>query len=288
LGNNILLQERLSPCWNLRLWETPADYQGKKVSEYLEEAGVQWEEGGRTGDVYLWKGNTVSDPPVLGLIKSFYYLVERKLRGPGILLLGEPRHKAAPYYRTADPKSTLACAPGKEFKRLYLPQVWKEPHVETWEKRLDKFVWFGAPYPDRVALAQKVLSWGVELDVYSREPWPIPGYQGPADDEYETSLQYKYRLAVENCQEHGYFSEKLFQSQRSGCLTFYLGDPTVDLSIAAGTYLPLTKDNVTNREHLAKAVLTEMDAYLHSTRWEWCSYKEMVLSIVEMAKSFAR
>jgi len=280
------IKEITSPCMNLRYHHFPADYQGRTVQEILDEWGVRWEEDNGKGDIYVFKANVVSNKFPFGYLRSLKYYLERRLKTPNLLLIGEPRHKSAPYYRSADPKRTLAVAPGKEFKRLYLPQIWKEPHIETWEKRLDKFVWFGAPYPDRVRLAKKLISWGIELDIYSSDRWPLPNYRGPSEYEYETSLKYKYRLAVENTMEFGYFSEKLFQSQRAGCLTFYLGDTNNDLKQAEGTFLRLTKENVQNREKLANDVLSEMDKYLHSTRWEWCSFKKLFEDVIDLAQQF--
>ena len=150
---------------------------------------------------------------------------------------------------------------------------------------MDKAVWFGAPYPDRVELAKKVISWGLELDIFSRERWPLAAYRGPSHDEYETSLQYKYRLAVENSCEFLYHSEKLFQSERAGCVTFYQGDPNLDLEHARGTFAILNRENIEKRESLSARILEAQHEFIFSSGWEYYSFRRLFTDIMSMARS---
>lgn len=59
-----------------------------------------------------------------------------------------------------------------------------------------------------------------------------------------------------------YHSEKLFNSIRSGCVTFYQGDPSLDLSHLAGGFIPLTMEAVVNRGDLAAETLSAMERFM--------------------------
>lgn len=277
--------ERNTGTWNFRLLDTPADRSGFTIGDLCRERGFTWEEGnGLQGDLAVFKAGS-RENFFLDFLLAGIYSLQRRFARNSMLIIGEPRYKSRAYYLSADPKRTLAVAPGKEFKRLILAQVWKDPQLVSWPNRLDRMVWFGAPYPERVALAQKVISWGIPLDIYAREPWPLANYCGPSDDEYETSLRYKYRLAAENCCDHLYHSEKLFQSERAGCLTFYHGDPNLDLSHAEGSFLWLDENNIRNREKLAEHILAEQSNFLWGSGWEYYSYRRMFNDILDMASS---
>lgn len=285
----IRLNEIDSGTWNIQLLDTAIDRSEKTVADLCTERGIEWTETRfGCGDVNLFKAMVRESSPFLDPLLGFFHWVSRAVTGNSLLLIGEPRHRAASYYRTANPEATLACAPAKNLKRLVLAQAWKEPHLEDWDSRLDKFVWFGLPYPERVALAKEIVSWGVELDVYSREPWPIPGYKGPAQDEYTIARKYKYRLAVENSNEYLYHSEKLFQSQRAGCMTFFRGDPDIDLHHAEGSFLHLSRDAVDRREFLAPSTLAEQKKFIFGTGWEYYSYRRMVTDILDLVEHISK
>ncbi len=116
--------------------------------------------------------------------------------------------------------------------------MWSDPHIETWDERLDKICWIGRPLSERIRLAKKIESMGIGIDIYSKEPWPLKTWKGYVADEIELSQKYKYRIVLENSLKNCYHSEKLFNSIRSGCVTLYLSDPELSLPHLAGAFIP--------------------------------------------------
>jgi len=217
-------------------------------------------------------------------MRKFKEEFKRRLcRKPAIRLIGEPREFASAAYLFAIRNATLAVAPGNDLKRLYFASEWLDPHIEDWHKRLDSVCWIARPTPERIEVAKKLISSEIPLHIYSRESWPFPQWKGYADNEIETSRHYKYRLVCENSCRYGYHSEKLFNSIRSGCVTFYSGDPTLNLSHLAGSYLLLSIENLLNRHDLAPSILHGIERVMFSTEWELYSFRKFYDRIVSLA-----
>ncbi len=206
---------------------------------------------------------------------------------PSILMIGEPRELAAAAYHFADPTRTLAVAPGAEFQRMYFGRPWSDPQLENWKNRLDRFVWIGRPIGHRLSIAQNLVKMGLPLDIYSREPWPLDCWKGPAADDVETARAYKYRIACENSNTALYHSEKLFTSLRSGCMTFYWGDPKLDLNFVERAYLPLTAENLSLREERAPKIIQGMSHFMFSNSWEVYSIRSFIDRTAELVHSLA-
>ncbi len=76
-------------------------------------------------------------------------------------------------------------------------------------------------------------------------------------------------------------------SIRCGCITFYQGDPSLNLSHAAGTFLPLDLQTIQRRGDIASEVLKEMERFMFSNAWEIYSFKAFYDRIIGLAKVIA-
>jgi hypothetical protein len=281
------IAERPSLEWDLRpTLPLRIDRSGVTVADYLHDLGISWTVGEPLdADIELVK------EAVGPLTRQF--LTERLgrrwlSRRPSISLIGEPREIAPAAYALAGKANTLAVAPGKSFRRLFFASEWLDPQLENWSRRLDRICWIARPTPGRIELAEMLIRAGVPLDIYSRTAWPLPEWRGFAEDEVATSRQYRYRIVCENSSRHGYHSEKFFNSIRSGCVTCYQRDPNLDLSHAAGTYLPLDVEAVKRREEASRDILTGMERFMFSDAWEIYSFRSFYDRILNLAAALLR
>lgn len=244
------------------------------ITEYWRAKGFEFVDHPQKADVIIRKAELST--ATLDLFRNDEPLERKFLEAPSVLFIGEPRELAWNAYRFADKLRTLAVAPGNEFQKMYFGRPWSDPQIEDWNKRLDRFVWIGRPIGHRLKIAQKLVEQGLPLDIYSREPWPLDCWKGPAKDDVETARAYKFRIACENSNAHLYHSEKLFTSIKSGCVSFYWGDPKLDLSFAKGAFLSLTPDNVARRNELAPKLLEGMNQFMFSKDWEIYSIRAFI------------
>lgn len=81
-------------------------------------------------------------------------------------------------------------------------------------------------------------------DLYGRYPHKLSNYKGNLHVKDPGTLPYKYHIAVENCSENGYFTEKIVDGILSECLCFYWGCPDIDQYIDSRAYIRLPLDNL--------------------------------------------
>lgn len=280
--DSIKIAEIPSGIWNFSdYFHLPIDRSAITVSDFLKQQNVTWIFGDcPDADFRVYKEENIRN----GLL-SFRRLqneYEKRFEHiPYVNLNGEAQENSRIAYLLADPERTLSVAPGTRFKRLYFPSLWSDPHIETWGERLDRICWIGRPLPDRIRLAKKINEMGIGLDIYSREPWPLPNWKGYVADEIEISLKYKYRMVYENSLKNLYHSEKLFNSIRSGCVTFYLADPDLELSHMKGTYVNMSYDNLLKREEFSQRTLDKIGEFMLSGSWEIYSFKTFFNRIIE-------
>jgi hypothetical protein len=74
---------------------------------------------------------------------------------------------------------------------------------------------------------------GVDIDVYGNG-WEVckefqgdPRIKGSVNDKIDSIASYKYSLAVENCVEDGYFTEKLTDCFATNTIPIYFGCPNI-------------------------------------------------------------
>ena len=279
----MIITEQPSPIWNLSpTFSLKIDRSGILVADYLKMCGVSWDFGENPdADCALYK----EDVGHLTASRVWMEVKKRLLNPiPFISLIGEPREFAPAAYLLAQNHNTFAVAPGRDLPRLYFASEWLDPMLDDWHKRADCVCWIARPLPERVLLARQLIDCGIPVHIYSRERWPLPVWQGYADDEVTVARRYRYRIVVENSCANGYHSEKMFNSIRCGCVTFYKGDPSLNLSHATGTFLPLDLETIQRRGDIASDVLKGIGRFMFSNAWEIYSFKAFYDRIIGLAK----
>lgn len=270
-------------CWpNAYYPDLTIDRSGLSVREYLTSLGIEWTRDPKGCDVLVRKAE-LTEYTLQSIDAEQRF--QAGLNGQSwIYLIGEPRELAPLAYMFAPPAASLAVAPGHEFKRMQFCAEWKDPELEGWKSRADRICWIGRPIHDRIKAANEMIARGLPLDIFSREPWPVSAWRGPAEDDVLTAKTYRYRIVFENSVDHLYHSEKAFTSMRSGCVTFYRGDPRLDLKFLKGAVIPYSLEALLNREALAAKALDGMNAFLFSNDWEIYSPREFYRRIHDLAQ----
>ena len=280
--NSLIIAEITSRIWNFTPYFTlPVDRSDLTVADYLKQRDVIWKFGDDLGaDVRVYKEENLRNGllSIRRLKNEYQKRIEKK---PYINLNGEAQENSRIAYFLADPERTFSVAPGKRFKRLFFPSVWSDPHIETWDQRLDRTCWIGRPLPERIRIAKKIVSMGIDIDIYSKEPWPLTNWKGYAVDEIETSQKYKYRIVFENSMKNLYHSEKLFNSIRSGCVTFYLSDPELIMPHLEGAFIPFSEGYLCEREDLSQGVINAVGKVMYTDRWMVYSFRNFFSTIID-------
>lgn len=272
-------------CWpNAYYADLKIDRSETRVFEFLrDELQIEWTSNLDKASIVLRKAE---------LSRSTANCVQAEINAktkyqswPQIHLIGEPRELAPVAYEWAEPSLSLAVAPGQRFGRLYFCAEWRDPELENWSRKKDRICWIGRPLPDRVALAKRLLSVGLPLDIYSRQPWPLNAWRGPAADDVETARQYKYRIVCENSKSQAYHSEKLFTAIRSGNVPYYIADPSLEIPEIANCFLSICDEHLFERDHHAKRCLEAISQFMFSSRWEIYSPKAFYHRIARLAQT---
>ncbi|MBN8555632.1 MAG: tetratricopeptide repeat protein [Deltaproteobacteria bacterium] len=258
------------------------DRSSRTVEDFFRDENIEWSDDFENADIWIRKTElSKNNSTCLSDEKS---RIENTKSRPTLLLIPEPREFAPATYSLADPKTTMAVAPGSEFKMLYDRGEWVDPQLENWKKRMDRACFIGRPTKDRIEFVKKLISMGVEIDVFSQEVWPLSCWKGAAQDDVETARPYKYRFVYETTHTHLCHSEKLFLGIRSGCVTFYLADPNLKLDFVKNAFLHCTEEAWKNRNEFADGVLEGIQKFMFSDAWEIYSYREYYRRIISEAK----
>lgn len=273
-----------SRIWNFsQYFQLPVDRSDLTVADYLHQNNVIWTfwDDPNT-DFRVYKEENIRNGLISGRrLKNEFQKRFEKI--PYMNLNGEAQENSVIAYFLADPERTFSVAPGEKFKRLYFPSLWSDPHLDGWSERLDRICWIGRPLPERIRLAKKISQMGIGLDIYSKEAWPLPEWKGYAEDEIDTARKYKYRVVYENSLKNLYHSEKLFNSIRSGCVTYYIADPHLTLPHLEGAYIQSNSTNLEEREDISADIVGEMRKVMFSERWEIYSFKIFFKTIIDTA-----
>ena len=116
----------------------------------------------------------------------------------------------------------------------------------------------GHNYEVRRALVRRLLASDLDFHLYGRG-WQLEDrrYLGPLQDKRDGLAEYRYSIAIENCCERGYVTEKLFDCFLCNCVPIYLGAPDVAEIYPAGAFLPLDPGASDLVEHLRGIASTE-------------------------------
>lgn len=280
----IRITEIPSRIWNFsQYFQFPVDRSDLTVADYLRQKNVVWTFGDDTNAGFrIYKEENIKNG-LLSLRRFRNEYEKRFEKIPYMNLNGEAQENSKIAYFLADPERTFSVAPGRKFKRLYFPSLWSDSHLERWGERLDRICWIGRPLPERIRLAKKISHLGFGLDIYSKEPWPLPDWKGYAVDEIETAKKYKYRIVYENSLKNLYHSEKLFNSIRSGCVTYYISDPDLILPHLEGAFIRCDATIFKERADSNSGIVEEMWKIMFSERWEIYSFKNFFKTIIDTA-----
>ena len=281
----LVLSEVFSNNWNIGVTlDHKIDRSGKTVRSYLNDLNVIWQSQASEESIKIYKASAggYGAKSMLRSILDYKHRYGEKY----IYMLGEPREYCADYL-LASKSNTLAVAPGRKFRRLYFATEWYDPKLDNWNKRFDKFCWIGKPTEERIKIAREIGRLGIELDIFSKDAWPLPNWRGYTDNEYLTSVQYKYRIACENYSTYLYHSDKLISSIRSGCVTFYLGDTRTDLSFIGNAFSRLDLDTLTHYREISPALIEGINKFLYTDAWEVYSFKHFYNRIIDLAREIA-
>jgi hypothetical protein len=278
----IKISEIPSGIWNFsNYFNLPIDRSNTTVAEFLKRQNVIWTFGDDpNADFRVYKEENIRNG--LLSLRRFRNEYEKRFETiPYLNLNGEAQENSRIAYMLADPARTFSVAPGNKFKRLYFPSVWSDPLIRGWPERLDRICWIGRPLPERIRLAKKISRAGIGLDIFSKDPWPMPEWRGYIKDEIEISQRYKYRIIYENSLMDQFHTEKLFNSIRSGCVTFYVADPDLILPHLEGAYIQYSDENFGGREDLSQGVLDTINEVMFTDRWMVYSFKNFFSTIID-------
>lgn len=279
----MVILEIPSKIWNfLSYLKEPIDRSPTLVSEYLVDEGIVWDYGDHQyADFYVYKEENIRNG-LLSIRRVLNEYQKRIKKYPYMNINGEAQEHSRCSYALADPERTYAVAPGDTFKRIYFPTRWRDPHPESWDKRINKVCWIGRPLPERIKAAEHMRDLGIPFDVYSSSSWGIPEWKGYGSP--ETAQKYKYQIVIENSLQDKYHSEKLINSMMDGCVTFYVSDPELATPLD-GAYLSYTEETLVNREKYSGEILRNMTHILFSDKWEPYSFRSFFDKIINEARS---
>lgn len=260
------------------------------VADLLEEHNVSWSINHPDADVLLFKEKLSRFTP--DCMASKLKESVRKRGRKYFNLIGEPVELAPLGWFFNVKHLTLSVAPGQKFKRFFFAAEWKDPEVDGWKKRTGEVVYIGRPTPERIRQVRAFIRHGVDIDIYSRQAWPLSQWKGPIagglPGEHQALKEYKFRLVVENSYTRLYHSEKLFHTLRAGVIPFYLADPALDLPCITELALHPSDENILNRHDLAPCLLARMNAFMFSSKWEMYSIKNQYLQLLDFARRVAQ
>lgn len=88
--------------------------------------------------------------------------------------------------------------------------------------------WINHNYSKRINLLKKILDSDLDIDIFGRGlNLNDKRYKGQIDSKHEILKNYKYSIAIENCCEENYVSEKFFDCILNDSIPLYYGCPNV-------------------------------------------------------------
>jgi GR25 family glycosyltransferase involved in LPS biosynthesis len=112
----------------------------------------------------------------------------------------------------------------------------------------------------RLSLIKLLDDTSIKFDLFGKHRHNLKNYRGPLQFKDEGLRDYKYHIAIENCAEKGYFTEKLVDGILSDCLCFYWGAPDIDQYIDPRAIIQLPLHNLELSVEVIRLAL-EKDIY---------------------------
>lgn len=127
-------------------------------------------------------------------------------------------------------------------------------------------------YDFRHQLVESLLDSDIDCDIFGDWPGSDPRLMGQVADKADALAPYEFSVAIENCCEPGYVTEKFIDCLLCGTTPVYLGDPLVRKQFGEGAsvrLLPSPLDTLRaiaagQVEHQVDAVETARTTYLES------------------------
>lgn len=111
------------------------------------------------------------------------------------------------------------------------------------------------------------------IDIYGRHNKPFKKGKGSLQYKDSGLEIYKYHIAIENCSETGYFTEKLADSILSECLTFYWGCPDIDRYIDPRALVILNPSSENSNSPSPFNILTSLTLIRQALQEDWYSQR---------------
>jgi hypothetical protein len=140
-------------------------------------------------------------------------------------------------------------------KPIWLPWYTEKNSLEIWnldttsKNRKCSFIVSGLKgcdenqdlYNYRLALMQAVLDSDLDIDIYGRGHGCIldQRFKGELIDKYDGLLPYQFTIAIENCREKNYVSEKFYDPINCATIPIYWGAPNVEDFMDQGAFISL-------------------------------------------------
>jgi len=138
---------------------------------------------------------------------------------------------------------------------------------DLWSTRIDKsrdlsIVVSSKRWPPghhlRLDLIHHLEQTGIPIDVFGYDNAEgFAGYRGslPEGDKRDGLFPYRYTIAVENCVEKNYFTEKIVDAILSECLSFYWGSAELDEYIDRDAYIRLPAEDPIAAQHIIETAI---------------------------------
>lgn len=105
--------------------------------------------------------------------------------------------------------------------------------------------WINHNYHKRIKFLSKILESDLEIDIFGRGlNIKDIRYKGSPENKHEILKKYKFSIAIENCCEKNYVSEKFFDCILNNTIPLYYGCPNVDEIFGEDTHIKINiEDN---------------------------------------------
>jgi len=107
----------------------------------------------------------------------------------------------------------------------------------------NNFSWTNHNYHKRLNFLEKILKTDLDIDIYGRGlQIKDSRYKGSPENKHDVLRKYKFSIAIENCCEKNYVSEKFFDCVLNDTVPIYYGSPNIHEVYNSECFLDLSLD----------------------------------------------